>query len=111
MKVPIIVLAVLAGSICPALAADVTTSPGQPVCDTTEHLQEWLLAALQKQDRWMEELKQSCTSVKGGLVVGIIEKVSGDPEAFEVLKVRVMGAKSGSLVGYTVSAGLSGYKP
>jgi hypothetical protein len=93
-----------------AFAGEVTTSPGQPLCDTPEHLQEWILAAVQHDDRWIKELSRSCTSAAGGSKIVIIEDLPSDSDIGHVVKVRVFGKTSGSVVGYTVSIGLNGLK-
>ena len=93
----------------PTIAADITTSEGQPLCDTADHLHEFLLASLQKNSRWMKELSTSCVSLKEGLSVGVIEEMSGEND-LKVLKVRAFGSKTGSMTGYTLNVGLKGYK-
>lgn len=88
-------------------AGDHYTTPGMPVCDTPEHLKEFLLAGVSNDQRWMNEIKDACPSVKGGLKAAIIEELSGDSTVMHVVKVRVFSAYSrGSATGYTVDIGL-----
>ena len=77
-----------------------TPPSGAPFCTEKDELQEYVLAALKKDQQWMAQLK-SCAFVKGGLKIAVIE--AGDPvKGMHVDKVRIFGS-GGSMVGYTLT--------
>lgn len=88
-----------------AHAAELKTSPGQPFCLEMDQLQEYLIAAIQKDARWMKELK--CSGIVGGAKVTIIEEYPSESEIGHVVKVRIFSPNGqGSVVGYTLSLGI-----
>ena len=77
-----------------------TPPSGAPFCTEKDELQEYVLAALKKDQQWMSQLK-SCAFVKGGLKIAVID--AGDPvKGMHVDKVRIFGI-DGSMVGYTLT--------
>ena len=89
-----------------AHAGELQTSPGQPVCIEKAELQEYLLAMLQQDAKWMSELR-SCAPLIGGAKVTVIESYENDSGIAKVVKVRVFSPKGkGSAVGYTLDLGL-----
>ena len=77
-----------------------TPPSGAPFCTEKDELQEYVLAALKKDQKWMSQLK-SCAFVKGGLKIALID--AGDPvRGMHVDKVRIFG-NDGSMVGYTLT--------
>ena len=69
-------------------------------------LQEYLLAMLQKDTKWMSELS-SCAPLIGGAKVTVIESYENDSGIAKVVKVRVFSPQGkGSAVGYTLDLGL-----
>jgi hypothetical protein len=84
------------------------TTPGMPVCDTPEHLKEYLLAAVNRDQQWARELGEDCPTVKGGLKAVIIEDLPSDSDVLHVIKIRVFSPYGkGSATGYAVNVGLT----
>lgn len=80
--------------------ADHTPPEGAPFCTEKGELQEYLLATLKKDQQWMSQLK-SCTFVRGGLKIAVID--AGDPHnGMHIDKVRIF-ANDDSMVGYTLT--------
>lgn len=80
-----------------------TPASGQPFCTDKDQLQEYIMAALQKDEKWASSLDM-CATVKGGLKVAVIEDLPGS-DIGHVVKARIFGT-GGSAVGYTLSIGL-----
>jgi hypothetical protein len=98
-----IILAVLVSLSC-ADGEELKTSAGQPFCFEKDQLREYLLAILQKDERWAKEL--DCHPIIAGAKVTIIEEYPSDVE-MHVVKVRIFSPKGeGSVVGYTVNLGI-----
>jgi len=88
------------------LGKDVVTSPnGQPFCDTSENLQEYVLAAFKGDSEWIATLKAHCTTLKGGIKIRVIEDIPSDSPIGHVVKIRLI-VKNISALGYTLSVGL-----
>jgi hypothetical protein len=87
------------------------TTDGMPVCDSPDHLREFLLAAVQHDERWIRELKQDCPSVIGGAKVTIIEDLPSESDIAHVVRIRVFGLKAGSATGYTLNIALTNSPP
>jgi hypothetical protein len=101
------VLAFLALS-SPVKAGDLYTTPGMPLCDTPEHLKEFLLAAIQHDERWAQELAADCPTVNVGLKAAIIEELPSDSDVLHVVKIRIFSPyRKGSATGYAVNVGLT----
>ena len=80
--------------------AGTTASTGQPLCTTPDGLHEYLLAMINKDRDWLNQV-EGCAMVKGGLRMEVIEK--GDATGrMHIDRVRIFGAK-GSGVGYTMN--------
>jgi hypothetical protein len=75
---------------------------GQPFCNEKDKLQEFLLALMQNNDRWLRELKDECMGLPEGAQMAVIENYSSDSTIGHVSKVRVFAPKKGSMVGYTL---------
>lgn len=102
-----ILVAVLWSVASPAFAGDLFTTDGMPVCDSPEHLREFLMAGLQRDERWIHELAENCPTVNGGLKAVIIEDLPSDTDAMHVVKIRVFSPRGkGSATGYAVNIGL-----
>jgi hypothetical protein len=92
----------------PAIAGDLYTMPSIPLCDTPEHLKEYLLAAFKHDERWVHELADACPTINGGLKAAIIEDLPSESSVMHVVKVRVFSPyEKGSATGYTVNLGLT----
>ena len=77
---------------------DVVPEGGAPFCVEQDHLQEYLLAALQHDDAWTKQL-DDCGILKAGTRIGVIEELPSQSTIGHVSKVRVI-AKGVSAVGY-----------
>ena len=82
-----------------------TPSHGQPMCADQESLFEYMLAAVNQDNQWAQQVK-GCTMLKAGLKVVVLEDVPSDSEIAHVVKIRVFIARGSSAVGYTLSVGL-----
>ena len=85
--------------------AETFTSAGQPFCTKVEELQEFLLAAMQHDQRWLQSL-HSCLPAPAGTKVAIIEHLPSDSEIGHVVRVRIITKSGASAVGYTLNLGL-----
>ena len=84
----------------------VTSSGGAPICADQEELQEYLLAAIKQDERWMKSLR-SCFLAKEGLDVVVLENLPSDTDIGNFVKVRLFSPIGrSSVVGYTVSFSL-----
>jgi len=105
MKAILALLAAILVLTSAAHANDLKTSPGQPFCTEMAQLQEYLLAMVQRDQRWMREL--DCHGIVGGAKVTIIEEYPSGSDIGHVVKVRIFSPKGqGSVVGYTLSLGI-----
>jgi hypothetical protein len=75
---------------------------GQPFCVERNKLQEFLLALLQRDARWLRELKDNCMGLPEGAKMVVIEEYPSGSEIGHVSKVRVFAPRKGSMVGYTL---------
>lgn len=89
-----------------ATAKDMIASAGQPFCTERENLQEFILALVQQDDRWLAELKDKCMGLAEGTKISIIEEFESASDIGHVVKVRAFAPRKGSIVGYTLNLGL-----
>jgi hypothetical protein len=105
MKIFLASLMSAAALLSSAHADELKTAPGQPFCLQMDQLQEYLIAAVKHDERWMKEL--DCYAIVGGAKVTIIEEYPSESDIGHVVKVRIFSPKSqGSVVGYTLSLGI-----
>lgn len=105
MRAAIFASALALSATLTAHAEELQTSPGQPFCLQMDQLQEYLLAMIKKDERWMNEL--DCYPIVGGAKVVIIEDYPSDTPVMHIVKVRLFSPQGqGSVVGYTLNIGI-----
>jgi hypothetical protein len=77
---------------------DVVPDGGAPFCVEQDHLQEYILAALQRDDAWIKQL-DDCGILKAGTRIGVIEELPSQSTSGHVSKVRVI-SRGVNAVGY-----------
>lgn len=76
MRRIVIAGALMTSLIGTATAKDMIASAGQPFCTERENLQEFILALVQRDDRWLVELKDKCMGLAEGTKITIVDKVA-----------------------------------
>ena len=79
-----------------------------PVCDTADHIQQYLQAVVRKDADMLAEVGKSCPTVDGGLMVTVVEDLPGSSELSHFVKIEIIGEKSGLTRGYSLRIGLKG---
>jgi hypothetical protein len=77
---------------------DVVPDGGAPFCVEQDHLQEYILAALQHDDAWIKQLND-CSMLKAGTRIGVIEELPSQSTLGHISKVREI-SRGVSAVGY-----------
>jgi len=90
-----------------ALAGDLFTTPGMPVCDTAEHIRQYLQAVVQRDADRLAAVGPVCQNVEGGLSVEIIEDIPSSSELTHFVKIGITGERSGLAIGYSLKIGLT----
>lgn len=87
----------------PVEAQEFSAQPGQPFCADKDELHEFLLALVSSDRQWASALK-TCTGLKGGSRILLIEKL-GDGPGMSLIKARVFEDGGKTAVGYTIQVG------
>jgi hypothetical protein len=87
----------------------VTNSYGQPFCLDTDDLKEFLIAAMTKDNEAVGAILKDgrCTMLKKGTAISVLEDIGEVDEEMHGIKVRAIGKNSTSVIGYTLSIGMT----
>jgi hypothetical protein len=78
---------------------------GQPLCNAPSDLKEYLIAAVKRDQQWLDQV-DSCFMLKAGIKIVVLEDLPSDSDIMHIVKVRAFGTKKGSVTGYTLNVGL-----